>query len=130
MRLEYRFTEANGYLLADVTGEWELQAARGLIDSIAAECRGRNHDRVLADCLHVEVSGFVLDFERFVLGQRVAEKLRHIRMATLFPAEQITKFAESVANQAGATLLVTSNRDEALRWLLEESATGPTGDAA
>lgn len=122
MPLHYQIAKGTGYLIAKVTGEWELDAVAGLIDALAEDFRTHNCDRALVDCLDVEIEGQVLDFERYITGQRVAEKLRNVRLVTLFPEEQITKFAESVAVKAGAALLVTSDHDEALHWLLEGSS--------
>lgn len=113
-------------LLLDVTGEWEVEAMRGVIDAIAVECDQRRCHRVLADCLAMEIAGKVLEFERFLIGQHIAAVLHHVRLAALFPAEQINKFAESIAVKGGAEFFVSSDRDEALRWLAQGSpnATG------
>lgn len=126
MPLHYQIEQARGYLIAKVTGEWELDAVAGLIDALAEDFRTHNCDRALVDCLDVEIEGHVLDFERYVTGRHIAERLRNVRLATLFPEEQITKFAESVAVKAGAALLVTSDHDEALHWLLEGAADQPS----
>ena len=121
MQVEYKLEEDAGYLAAKVTGEWGLEAAYELIDSLERECRERNCRRALADWLDAEIVGRVLEYERFVVGQRIGSRLRDVRLAILFPAVQINKFAESIAVEAGAEFLVTGDREEALSWLLESS---------
>jgi hypothetical protein len=119
--LHYQLEEADGMLLLKVRGEWDVDAMRGVIDAIAVECDQRHCHRVLADGLDMEIAGKVLEFERFLVGQHIAAVLRHVRFAALFPAEQINKFGESIAVKAGAEFFVTSDRDEALRWLAQGS---------
>jgi hypothetical protein len=108
-------------LLLKVTGEWDVDSMRGVIDAIAVECEQRRCHRVLMDGLDIEIAGKVLEFERFLVGQHIAAVLRHVRLAALFPAEQINRFAESIAVKAGAEFFVSSDRDEALRWLAQGS---------
>ena len=124
MELLYQLEEADGYLAAHVTGEWHLNPVYRLIDALVGECRARNFDCLLVDCLDVEISGMVLEYERYLVGGRLAEKLGTLRLAALFPAEQINKFAESVAVGAGAQVLVTADREEALRWLAQGAPSG------
>jgi hypothetical protein len=121
MPLHYQLEEANGMLLLKITGEWDVDAMRGVIDAIALECEQRRCYRVLADGLDVKIAGKVLEFERFLVGQHVAAALRQVRLAALFPAEQINKFGESIAVKGGAEFLVTSDRGEALLWLAQGS---------
>lgn len=121
MPLQYQLEEADGMLLLKLRGEWDVDSMRDVIDAIAVECEQRRCHRVLADGLHMEIAGKVLEFERFLVGQHIAAVLRHVRMAALMPAEQINKFAESIAVKGGAEFFVTSDRDEALRWLAQGS---------
>lgn len=120
--LQYRLEQADGYYVAKVTGEWDLAAMCQLIDAIGRDSRSHRFERILADCLDVEIAGGVMEYERFVIGRHIGETLRHVRLATLFPAEQINKVAESIALEAGAEFLVTSSRKEALRWLMNGSS--------
>jgi hypothetical protein len=125
MPLHYQLEEGDGMLLLKVTGEWDVGAMCGVLDAIVLECNQRHCHRVLADGLDVEIAGKVLEFERFLVGQHIAAVLRHVRLAALFPAEQINKFGESIAVKGGAEFLVTSDRDEALRWLAKDSPDAP-----
>jgi hypothetical protein len=119
--LQYQLEEADGMLLLKVTGEWDVDSMRGVIDAIAVECDQHRCHRVLLDGLALEIAGKVLEFERFLVGQHIAAVLRHVRLAALFPAEQINRFAESIAVKGGAEFFVSSDRDEAIRWLAKGS---------
>ena len=122
--LQYRLEEAQGYFVAKVTGKWDVDAICRLIDAIGRDSSSHSFERILADCLDIEIAGRVMKSERFVVGRHIGETLRHVRLATLFPEEQIDKVAESIAVAAGAEFLVTSSRQEALRWLMK----GPSRD--
>jgi len=113
-------------LIAKVTGPWELDAVQELIDTLAEDCKARGCKKLLVDCLDVGIEGQILDFERFLIGRSVGSKLRHIKVAGLFPHHQINKFGEAIAISEGAEALVTSERDEAIRWLTD----GPADQAA
>jgi hypothetical protein len=117
MDLQIVFTQRDNLLQFDVTGEWSLEGARALIDRIALESEGNGCRRALVDALQIEVAGRVLEYERYVMGGYILSRLAGIRLAVLFPADQITKFTEGVVRGAGAPMLVTSDRAEALAWL-------------
>lgn len=116
MTEQYVFEEYPGYALVKVAGSWRRDLLLKYIDRIAIDCRFHGCDRVLVDAL--EVGGQLTDIDRFVAGERVAEVCKGIRMAAILPAHQINKFGEFVATSRGAELLVTSDRDQALKWLL------------
>lgn len=122
MELRYKLENADGYLIAKITGEWHVEPTLSLLDALINECQSRNCNRLLADFLQVEIVGIVLSFERYLFGEHLGAKLGSIRLAALFPAEQIDKFAESIAVAAGAEFLVTADRAEAVRWLTDGSA--------
>jgi hypothetical protein len=127
MHLHCEIDQAQGYLVARVKGNWDLDAVRQLIDTLAQACKERNCHKVLADCFEVRIEGHLLEFERFVVGNCIASRLRHIKIAALFPDHQINKFAESIAVEAGAEFLVSGDRDEALHWLTEEGSANGAG---
>ena len=115
--LEYRFEDAGGLLTVTVTGEWSLEPAKEMIDRVAQECEQRGCRRVLLDALAIEIDGRMLQFERYMIGERIVARLSEIRLAVLMPEEQINRFVETMVRGAGAQMLVTSDRDEAAAWL-------------
>ncbi|MBI1355922.1 MAG: hypothetical protein GC160_16400 [Acidobacteria bacterium] len=122
MDLETDFEQQGDLLLASVWGEWSLPGMRRLVDAIGVECAARGCRRVLLDGLAIEVPGAVFEFERYLLGERIARKLQGLRLAVLFPGDHINKFAESVANRGGAAMLVTHDRDAAEAFLAHDEA--------
>ena len=117
MDLQIVFTFQDDLLVFQVTGEWSLEGGRALIDRIAMESEAGGCRRALVDALEIEVAGRVLEYERYVMGGYILSRLAGIRLAVLFPDDQITKFTEGVVRGAGAPLLVTSDRAEAMAWL-------------
>jgi hypothetical protein len=62
-----------------------------------------------------------VDFYRFLAGQDLAALFPlPCKVAVVCQAKWITKFAENVAVNRGARVLVCADRVEALGWLLEE----------
>ncbi len=78
-----------------------------------------NQNRVLIDMRETEPPQ--RDFERYLAGKAFSSVLRPpLRVAVLYAAENIDKFAENTAVNRGALLRVTSDLDEAIKWLREE----------
>ena len=119
MRVRDRFIEAEDHLLVVTRGRWGRDAALRFVDSIASECRKSGQDRVLIDA--TDVTGKMPDFDRYIIGTRIAAACEGIRIAAVIRAEYINKFAENVAVNRGASFFVTSSRDEALQWLMADS---------
>lgn len=117
MGFQIQVVERDGLLSLTVTGEWSLDNAKELIDRAAAECERAGSNRVLMDALAIQVDGLVLQYERFVIGAYILEKLKGVRLAVLFPPDQINSFTQNVVRGAGSPMLVTSDREEALRWV-------------
>jgi|GEM_PF-4329311 len=117
MDFEIQVEHRDGLLTLTATGQWSLQKAKSLIDRAAVECEEHSSGRVLVDCLSIEIDGRVLEYERYVLGGYILEKLRGVRLAVLFPPDQINRFAQNIVRGGGSAMLVTSDRDEALLWL-------------
>src|SRR6266568_84927 len=71
---------------------------------------------VLADLR--DVQGELTPAEQVFLGELVAQNLPHIeRVASLVPAERITRHSETAAQELGMRLRVFTSKDEAVAWL-------------
>jgi hypothetical protein len=110
--------DRGSHLLFVLKGAWSAAQAVQLVESIGRRC-----DETLHRCALVDISGLesrLQEFERFVLGQRIAARLPGgaYRMAVLARPDQITRLTENVAVNRGADVMVTSDREEALSWLL------------
>ena len=119
MRVRQEFEEMEDHLLVRTGGRWGRDAALHLIDVIANECRKRGQARVLIDA--TDITGKMPDFDRYILGTRIAAVCDGIKLAAVIRQEYINKFAENVAVNRGASFFVTSNRDEALQWLMSDA---------
>ena len=117
MDFDIQVAHQDGLLTLTVTGEWSLERAKSLIERVASECEKHASGRVLVDCLAIQVDGRVLEYERYVLGGKILDKLEGVRLAVLFPREQINLFTQNIVRGGGRAMLVTSDRDEALLWL-------------
>jgi hypothetical protein len=88
-----------------------------LIDFVkeAAERAGR--DKVLIDGRYM--MGLMTETDRFLGGKRMADVFgSKLQVAILMRPGLVTKLGEIAAVNRGARLLVTSDEDEALTWLL------------
>ena len=123
MKLDLSFTEADGYLLVRVEGEWTPDAVQHGIEEIANAAQEIGNRCVLLDTR--KLSAPKAGFHRFLAGQQIAEAFQgRFKIAVVSPAELIDKFAEHTAVNRGAQIKVLSDVDEALTWLMENPATG------
>ena len=56
---------------------------------------------------------------KFTVGERVSERLAGIFIATLAARARITGIGENAAVNRGATMIVTWNKETALKWLTD-----------
>ena len=62
----------------------------------------------------------ILFTDHFQLGSQAAQLLRHLdKLASVVPADKITRTSEKVAQKQGFQLRVFTSMDEAVRWLGE-----------
>jgi hypothetical protein len=89
--------------------------------SIREEAANSGNTRVLVDGRDLPAPAAEMD--RFNIGAAIAELFGHrIKVAILFPRALINKFAENVAVNRGATVLVVSDEEAALQWLVGKDA--------
>jgi hypothetical protein len=61
------------------------------------------------------------------IGEAAAKQLKHVeRLASIVPADQITRTSEKVAVKQGLQLRVFTSMTEAIRWLLEPPLRPPS----
>ena len=116
--MSWTFQTQAGHLLVVAQGEWILNSVLVMIGEVRDQCRQANCDRVLIDMRTMR--GLVTEDERYRAGVRVAEKLKDIRFALVPPESYPSRFSEEVANRRGATMRITTDIDDARRWLLAE----------
>jgi hypothetical protein len=105
------------YLEVIFTGERSFAAFRDLINNVHNECQKNNFKRVLIDVS--EATGEWGAFTRYQVGEKVSEVFKYFyKILAIEKEEKINKFAENVAVNRGANLLVTADRKKGLEWLL------------
>ena len=119
MALDVSIHEEPGYLVIGVEGSFEIGDMKKMIQALVVESKKRGHDRALVDISRVE--GPIKQFDRFLIGQHAAENWRAgLRVAVVYRAGEINRFAEEVATSRGANLRVVPDVQSGLHWLMED----------
>ena len=107
------------YLKLTVQGQWVLNEMLALTEVIKDEAMAAGRDRVFIDFTAVE--GRIPELDRYSVGVQIAKIWQSkLRVAILYQADQINKFAENVAVNRGARIFVTWSEADALDWLLRD----------
>ncbi len=71
-----------------------------------------------------EKDGSIPEMDRFFLGEYIAKLNlnKWIKTAVIAKKEQINKFSETVAQNRGAQLYISSTEEDAYEWLLSDKA--------
>jgi len=115
-KLNLSFEESDGHLIVRVSGEWIPDSVKLGIKDVAHAAQQRGFTRVLVDAQNL--SAPQTGFYRFLAGEEAARRWRGLKVAILYPEELINKFAEDTAVNRGAVVMVLSDLDDALRWLM------------
>jgi hypothetical protein len=111
------FEVEDEYLRVTIAGTYPSDTIRDLLLAIRSKAEECARTRVLLDAW--SLSPPPLDFDRFVLGETAAEIFRsRYRVAVVYRPELINRFAENVARNRGASVLVTASEVQALEWLM------------
>lgn len=109
-------TVEDDHLMLKASGDFDINLILEHMHRVVLKASIENRTRVLIDAL--SLSAPRADFHRYLVGKQLAEVLPpDFRIAVLYPEAHITKLAENAAVNRGAQLLVTHDREEALRWL-------------
>jgi hypothetical protein len=73
---------------------------------------------ILVDLTGIE--GKLSFMEHFNIGQEIAKKLIDYKLAVITKPIVVNKVAENVATKKGASMLMTYNMQEALKWFNEK----------
>ncbi len=117
MKAEFAFEERGSYLFVRAQGPSDPESVRKALILIRDRVMERGLTRVLIDARSVGPP--VREFDRFLMGEAMAELLRgRFKVAVLYRAESINKFAENTAVNRGANVLVSADEAQARDWLL------------
>jgi hypothetical protein len=122
MEWQISFLEAEQVVVIETSGEVDTEASLGMVSDGLAAAKQRDWRRVLVD--HRGISG--LNVSTVDVYERPG-KLRalgvgpNFRVAEVVPDTHVRDFAflETVARNRGVHLVVFSDREAALRWLVQ-----------
>jgi hypothetical protein len=118
MALSWVFEDREDHLVVRLEGEWILPSLFRMLDETAERCREFGHLRVLCDFRNVH--GTLAEMTKYLIGARVAEVLKTIKVASLVaPDAHVTGFAPEVAARRGGRLFTTKSLEDARQWLFE-----------
>ena len=116
MGFRVKITRFIDFVQLAVAGPAEMRSFVELVHDIEEESLTWADRRVLVDLREVE--GRLDATEQVFLGEMVAQRLPHLeRVASVVPADQITRKSEAAAQTLGMQLRVFSSREEAVAWL-------------
>lgn len=116
MALTTQVTRLPGYVRVHVSGPASIRGFVELVSTIGQETVFWSDRRVVVDLRDIE--GELTSTEQIFLGELVAQDLAHIeRMASIVPAERVTRNSERAAQELGSQLRVFDDENEALAWI-------------
>jgi len=119
MGLEIEVKKNKDYLELIFKGIFDLQYLKDIVDAIKDAQEKYNATKILVDVSGL--SGELVELDRFRAGEYAADVLsRNVRFAMLADDVRINKFFENVATNRGLNVIVVSDRQSALDWLLKE----------
>jgi hypothetical protein len=104
------------YIRVTVTGQPAFGQLLSLIHLLGVESETWEEDRVLVDLRGVQTPFSRL--EQFRIGEEAAASLSHMnRIASLVPAERVTRVSEKAAQRNGTNVRVFDDEQAAIAWL-------------
>jgi hypothetical protein len=118
MALSFQVEQKERHAVVRVEGEPTLGQFLSFLHLMSVETSGWSVKRVLFDLRGVRtLTSFT---EHYAVGEEAARRLRHLhRVASLVPADRITRASEKTAQRSGLNLVVFTDEGSALAWLLE-----------
>jgi hypothetical protein len=119
MSLEYTVEHRGDCTVVRANGEPSLGEFIAMLQAIGAESVRWPNDCALFDLRGIRtLTSFT---EHYAVGQEVGRQMGHFRrLASVVPADRITRASEKTARQAGVNMLVFTDEGQALAWLAEK----------
>lgn len=109
------------FVQLSVTGPASMGGFVELVRSVENESHVWSDRKVLVDLRAVQ--GELVPDEQVFLGELVAQHFQHLdKVASVVPAEQITRNSENAARELGMRLRVFATKEEAIEWLQDTRA--------
>jgi len=117
------------YVAVELTGQVDLATLLELIRKLGALSREAGDTRVLFDSMNM--TGDVHFGGQMQIGEQIARSMSHLaRVASVMPAEKITRNSEKVARAQGVQLRVFASRDEAIEWIRADAPESTSSSAS
>ena len=106
------------YLLVEISGPFNFQRGKAFFEEVVTTCAEIEQSKVLIDFRGLE--GEVSITDRYYLGKHIVQALENpIKIAFVGKDELVLsdKFMENVTRNLGVASFVTTDFNEAVRWL-------------
>src|SRR5213075_2984781 len=108
--------QRDGYTVVRMDSDPTIDDFLRTIEALGLESHQWTSGRVLFDMRSVRTLKSFTD--HYAIGEAVGRHLKHMkRMASVVPADRITRASEKTARLAGASLTVFTSEREAIEWL-------------
>lgn len=116
MSLGFTVEHRGGYSVVRVDGEPSLDEFLAFVHDVGVQARHWPFPHVLVDLRAVRsLKTFT---EHYAIGEAVGRDLGHLRrVASVVPADRITRASEKRAQHAGVNLTVFTSEGDAIAWL-------------
>ena len=117
MSISFHVAHRDSYAVVRVEGEPTLAEFLDFVETVGAQSAGWPTDCALFDLRSVRTLKTFTD--HYSVGEAVAKHLRHLRkVASVVPADRLTRASEKTARQSGVALSVFISEGEAMQWLV------------
>lgn len=121
MKIVHSLEKKIDYLYFTISGEYNRADFTSYAALILKECGKHDIYKVLVNALQITGTDLSI-MERYIVGEAVAQLFPStIKLAVVWPEEDINKFAETVAVNRGVFVRVFPNIAAAEHWLLTPS---------
>ena len=117
MAIDFRVEHREPYSVVRADGEPTLAEFLDFVARLGRASMSWTHDRVLVDLRSVRTLKSASEHQ--AVGEAVGRHLAHLRhIASVVPADRMTRGSEKPARSAGVNLAVFTNEREAIDWLI------------
>jgi hypothetical protein len=116
MSLRFTPDHRDAYSVVRVEGEPSLDEFLSFLQLMGSETAGWPTRRLMFDFRGVRTLKTFTD--HYTVGEETARRLRHLdRIASVVPADRMTRASEAKAQQAGVNVRVFTSEADAIQWL-------------
>ncbi|WP_298929615.1 STAS/SEC14 domain-containing protein [uncultured Ramlibacter sp.] len=121
MSISFQVEQRTRYAVVRVDGEPALEEFLDFIAQIGAQSQAWPTPRLLVDLRSIRsLKSFT---EHYAIGGAVARHMAHLnQVASVVPADRITRASEKTAQKAGVNLAVFTSEGGAIAWLTGAAA--------